>query len=207
MTKLLVYSDAPAVTHMLEELLKPLFLTNPIQPQSPFDPAAAILVLDAPSLSYLEELRSLYPEALFVCLLSLDQVRSYELLPYIRIIEKPCRVHQLFQVLQNVSAQVYNLGPYVFYPAHRFLKRQHDNETIPLTEKETEMLRVLYQNAGTPVQREVLLKQVWGYGSDLSTHTLETHIYRLRKKLEIPNSPEILSSHAIGYILNLPLKV
>jgi DNA-binding response OmpR family regulator len=53
-----------------------------------------------------------------------------------------------------------------------------------LTEKEINILRFLHRANGQPVSREVLLAEIWGYNSQISTHTLETHIYRLRQKSE-----------------------
>jgi len=55
---------------------------------------------------------------------------------------------------------------------------------IRLTEKETNILKYLYRAGGKPVAREELLEEVWGYNSGVTTHTLETHVYRLRQKIE-----------------------
>ena len=71
-----------------------------------------------------------------------------------------------------------------------------------LTEKETAILRYLYRADQRPVSRETLLQEVWGYNSGLTTHTLETHIYRLRQKIEEDAaSPAILVTQAGGYTL------
>ena len=72
---------------------------------------------------------------------------------------------------------------------------------IHLTEKETAILRYLYR-AGETVPRETLLQEVWGYNSGVTTHTLETHIYRLRQKIEKDAAaPAILVTEAGGYKL------
>jgi DNA-binding response OmpR family regulator len=76
--------------------------------------------------------------------------------------------------------------------------RQHEASE----EKETAILRFLYRAGLRPISREVLLQEVWGYNSGVTTHTLETHIYRLRQKIEKDAaSPEILVTEAGGYKL------
>ena len=73
---------------------------------------------------------------------------------------------------------------------------------VRLTEKETAILRFLYRAGLRPISREVLLQEVWGYNSGVTTHTLETHIYRLRQKIEKDAAtPEILVTEAGGYKL------
>ena len=73
---------------------------------------------------------------------------------------------------------------------------------VRLTEKETAILRFLYRAGQMPVSRETLLQEVWGYNSGVTTHTLETHIYRLRQKIEKDAAnPEILVTEAGGYKL------
>ena len=71
-----------------------------------------------------------------------------------------------------------------------------------VTEKETSILRYLYRAGQRPVSRETLLQEVWGYNSGVTTHTLETHIYRLRQKIEKDAAaPAILVTEAGGYKL------
>jgi len=73
---------------------------------------------------------------------------------------------------------------------------------VRLTEKETAILRYLYRSGEKPVSREVLLQEVWGYNSGVTTHTLETHIYRLRQKIEQdPANAALLVTEAGGYKL------
>ena len=76
------------------------------------------------------------------------------------------------------------------------------NKSIRLTEKENDILKFLYQNLKTIVSREILLHEVWGYNSKVTTHTLETHIYRLRQKIEIdPANACFLITETGGYRL------
>ena len=97
---------------------------------------------------------------------------------------------------------VFKVGPYLFRPAAKQLHDAARNKRIRLTEKEAAILKFLYRAGGRPVPRNVLLNDVWGYNSNVTTHTLETHIYRLRQKIE-PNPAEtrILLTEAGGYRL------
>ena len=78
---------------------------------------------------------------------------------------------------------VFKVGPYEFRPSVKMLVTAEDKK-IRLTEKETSILKFLYRAGGKAVSRDVLLDEVWGYNSGVTTHTLETHVYRLRQKIE-----------------------
>src|SRR5262245_60373327 len=93
------------------------------------------------------------------------------------------------------------IGSYTFRPSSKILLNQKGNK-VRLTEKETAILRYLYRADQRPVSRETLLQEVWGYNSGVTTHTLETHIYRLRQKFENDAAtPAILVTEAGGYKL------
>jgi DNA-binding response OmpR family regulator len=95
----------------------------------------------------------------------------------------------------------FNLGPYVFRPGAKVLVTEKGTK-IRLTEKETAILRYLYRAGQRVVQRDVLLQEVWGYNAAVTTHTLETHVYRLRQKIEKdPGNARILVTDAGGYKL------
>ena len=97
---------------------------------------------------------------------------------------------------------VYSIGPYIFRPSAKLLLQGESNEKVRLTEKETSILKYLIGNGGKAVSRDVLLNEVWGYNAGVTTHTLETHIYRLRQKIESdPSSAEILVTEPGGYRL------
>jgi DNA-binding response OmpR family regulator len=83
---------------------------------------------------------------------------------------------------EQSEAAVYRIGPYEFRPAGRVLIDDKQKK-IRLTDKETNILKYLYRK-GAPVAREELLAEVWGYNAGVTTHTLETHVYRLRQKIE-----------------------
>jgi len=98
---------------------------------------------------------------------------------------------------------VFKIGPYDFKPAVKMLTDEEDRR-IKLTEKESSILKYLYRAGGRPVSREILLNEVWGYNSGVTTHTLETHVYRLRQKIEPkPGENALLLTESGGYRLAL----
>ncbi|EAQ10517.1 MULTISPECIES: response regulator transcription factor [Maritimibacter] len=107
---------------------------------------------------------------------------------------------QLRQHEQSEDA-VFQLGPYTFKPAMKMLITE-DEKKIRLTEKETNILKFLYRSQEGVVARDVLLHEVWGYNAGVTTHTLETHIYRLRQKIEPdPGNARLLVTESGGYRL------
>ena len=107
---------------------------------------------------------------------------------------------QLRQHEQSENA-VFQLGPYQFRPAQKMLVDENDRK-IRLTEKETNILKFLYRAPEGVVPRDVLLHEVWGYNAGVTTHTLETHIYRLRQKIEPdPSNVTLLVTESGGYRL------
>jgi len=107
---------------------------------------------------------------------------------------------QLRQHEQSEDA-IFQLGPYTFKPAMKLLETE-DKKKIRLTEKETNILKFLYRAQEGVVARDVLLHEVWGYNAGVTTHTLETHIYRLRQKIEPdPSNVQFLVTEGGGYRL------
>ena len=97
---------------------------------------------------------------------------------------------------------VFTIGPYVFKPGAKLLVNDKTRKKIRLTDKETSILKYLYRAGNRVITRDVLLDQVWGYHADVTTHTLETHVYRLRQKIEAdPSEARILVTEAGGYRL------
>lgn len=107
---------------------------------------------------------------------------------------------QLRQHEQSEDA-VFAIGKYTFKPASKLLIDPKGSK-IRLTEKETSILKYLYRAGEKVVTRDVLLLEVWGYNTGVTTHTLETHIYRLRQKIENdPSNAELLVTETGGYKL------
>ena len=108
---------------------------------------------------------------------------------------------QLHKFKKSENTQ-YNIGNYVFKPNSKILE-SNENRSIRLTEKENNILKFLYKNLGNFISREILLHEVWGYNSTVTTHTLETHIYRLRQKIEDdPSNACFLITEPGGYKLH-----
>jgi len=96
---------------------------------------------------------------------------------------------------------IFKIGPYTFKPSAKLLLGE-DEKKVRLTEKETSILKFLYRAGDKVVGRDTLLHEVWGYNSGVTTHTLETHIYRLRQKVERdPSNAELLVTEPGGYKL------
>lgn len=107
---------------------------------------------------------------------------------------------QLRQHEQSEDA-VFQIGPYTFKPSMKVLVSE-DERKIRLTEKETNILKFLHRSNDGVVARDVLLHEVWGYNAGVTTHTLETHIYRLRQKIEPdPSNARLLVTESGGYRL------
>ena len=95
---------------------------------------------------------------------------------------------------------VFQIGPYSFRPVDKSMLDNRNNQKIRLTEKETAIIKYLYLADGGVVSRDKLLGEVWGYNPGITTHTLETHVYRLRQKIEKdPSNAQILVTKPNGY--------
>ena len=110
---------------------------------------------------------------------------------------------QIHQHEQSEYA-VFRIGQYSFRPGAKLLLDNETNRTVSLTDKETAIIKFLYFSNGKVVSREVLLDEVWGYKAGMATHTLETHVYRLRQKIERdPSKSALLVTEQNGYRLVL----
>ena len=124
-------------------------------------------------------------------------------------ITKPFRLGVLLARLRAHTHQyersddaVFTIGPYTFQPSNKLLVHNTDEKKVRLTDKETAILKFLYRSGNKVVSRDVLLDEVWGYNPGVTTHTLETHVYRLRQKIEAdPSNAMILITEPGGYRL------
>jgi len=120
-----------------------------------------------------------------------------------RVSELTARLRAQLRVFDNSEDAVFTVGPYTFRPSAKLLLDAARNRKIRLTEKEAAILKYLYRANGRPVGRQILLNEVWGYNSAVTTHTLETHIYRLRQKIEPdPAQARLLLTEGGGYRLD-----
>jgi DNA-binding response OmpR family regulator len=124
-------------------------------------------------------------------------------------ITKPFRLDVLLarlraQLRQHEASEdaIFTIGPYTFRPSAKLLTDESGKRKIRLTEKETAILKFLYRAGARSIGRDTLLNEVWGYNAGVTTHTLETHVYRLRQKIEKnPAKAEILITDGGGYRL------
>jgi len=125
-------------------------------------------------------------------------------------ITKPFRIGVLlarlrahFRQHERSDDAVFSIGRYTFRPANKLLVGIDDGKRVYLTDKETGILKFLYRQArNKPIGRDALLNGVWGYNAGASSHSLETHVYRLRQKIEVdPSNAEILVTESGGYRL------
>ena len=120
-----------------------------------------------------------------------------------RMNELLARVRAQLRVFDNSEDAVFTIGPYLFRPSQKLLLDPLRNRRIRLTDKESAILKFLYRAGGRAVPRQTLLNEVWGYNNTVTTHTLETHIYRLRQKVEpTPAHLRLLLTEAGGYRLD-----
>ena len=124
-------------------------------------------------------------------------------------VTKPFRLNVLLARLRAHLRQsehrddaVFAIGPYTFQPGAKLMTDPARRKKVRLTEKETAILRYLYHAGDRAIGRATLLGEVWGYNAAVTTHTLETHVYRLRQKIERdPANAEILITEPGGYRL------
>ncbi len=124
-------------------------------------------------------------------------------------IEKPFRIQHLIKKIDFILAKIsgskdvkHIIGPFIFFPEKKIITFNGQAD-IELTEKEVGILKCLLSSGEEIIDKDEILKQVWNYNPGVTTHTLETHVYRLRQKLEIsPSTPRIIVSEGGGFKLN-----
>lgn len=124
-------------------------------------------------------------------------------------VTKPFRINVLLARLRAHLRQhersedaVLQIGPYEFQPAAKMLVEKGGKKKVRLTEKEAQIIKYLYRAGERAIGRDQLLGEVWGYNAGVTTHTLETHIYRLRQKIELDaTAPKIIVTDKGGYRL------
>jgi DNA-binding response OmpR family regulator len=115
--------------------------------------------------------------------------------------ELAARLRTQLRLFDESEDAIVSLGQYIFRPSRRQLRDPANKRLIHLTDKETMILKHLFR-AGASVDRRTLLSEVWGYSSAITTHTLETHIYRLRQKIETdPSNPCLIVTNGDRYAL------
>ncbi len=112
------------------------------------------------------------------------------------------RIRAQLRQFERSEDATFTIGRYSFRPAAKILVSTDGKDKVRLTEKESAILKFLYRAKDQIVPRDVLLHEVWGYNPQVATHTLETHIYRLRQKIETdPSNAQLLITDGGGYRL------
>lgn len=112
------------------------------------------------------------------------------------------RVRAQIRQFEQLDDAVFPIGPYAFHPSVKILTDRATERKIRLTEREASILKSLYRMNGRIAPMERIMEEVWGQNADVSIHALETHIYRLRQKLEPdPSALQLLLTEGNGYRL------
>ena len=126
------------------------------------------------------------------------------------VIRKPFKLYDFLDALKKKTLlpkirrkECLNFKEYSLYPIKKEIVSSISGSIFKLTEKEVAILKYLYQNASKISEKEELLENVWGYSADASTHTVETHIYRLRQKVEQDGGSQLIITENNGYRLNI----
>ena len=167
-----------------------------------------IIILDE-NASLLPELRQKFERTPVFVLLKKGE-KSKEDSPFIKYVQKPLVLTDFLNNIKSAlnfilisDAGIINFNAYELSPLEKEIKNLNTGEKTKLTEREISMILYLYKMRGKTTTKSALLKEVWGYNPDASTHTIETHIYRLRQKVEKNKDwPELISTENGGYKLN-----
>jgi DNA-binding response OmpR family regulator len=112
------------------------------------------------------------------------------------------RMRAQLRQYQSSADAIFAVGPYLYRPGTRTLVERANGHEIALSDTENSILRQLCRAAGVAVSRQELYEQIWGFSAPLDTHTLQTHVYRLRRKMERdPSRPRLIVSERQGYRL------
>ena len=112
------------------------------------------------------------------------------------------RIRTHLRQYQNQENARIKIGAFHFIQGRKFLSHRETGETLNLTEKESAIIKYLLKKTGQVTPKAELLEEVWGYGDQISTHTLETHIYRLRQKINYVDDTPFIVTKENGYQLN-----
>lgn len=126
------------------------------------------------------------------------------------VLKKPFALVHFFDILYSANNKLdnskdgyLNFGVYQLRPVEKEIENIRNHEVIKLTEKEVEIIKYLYKFSDDYISKNELQKKVWKYNDDVSTHTVETHIYRLRRKVEKKNAPQLILTDKGGYKLKI----
>ena len=146
----------------------------------------------------------------FVVLRSLDTGNAVDIIVVDENLSPLQNYSNLQALFSAISRFENSAGGYLFFndyelhPMNKEIINLRNGELIKLTEKEVAIIKYLYKAGQNIVSKNDLLQEVWGYSPDVSTHTIETHIYRLRQKVEHDDkSAQLILTSEGGYQLNM----
>ena len=196
---LLLQCKSPVIAKTLSSYLEEDFLIT----DNASDPTLKAVILDSLPSSFIKEFHEQYPQVLIYLLLS-PQTKMPSFSFPLRVLEHPVSLHVLkSQLSEPIVQSILTLNEFKLYLHNRRLVHPDTTKNCILTEKETEILAYLHKVYPTSVSREVLLKDVWNYTEGVTTHTLETHIYKLKQKLTLTSGENLLKATEEGYSLSL----
>ena len=164
-----------------------------------------LILLDEES-SEIPELKTQYPQTPIVLLCEQEEPCASDIY---KSIKKPFSLNNLLftlssavNIIENTSEGYIHFNRFELRPSKKELFCKKSGKIIKLTEKEVSILKYLYKAKKRMVSKNELLENVWNYNSEVSTHTLETHIYRLRQKIEKGDkTSNLIITHEGGYQL------
>jgi len=203
MINVVIYSENPAFKADLENQIKNL---DGYSADVSLEPDILVLDEDTTKLAALKQKYDRVP--IFVLLKKGDKKQQET--PFIRYITKPFALNMFLDSMQSAlsfvlmsNVGILKFGGYELCPLEKELKNLKTSERIKLTEREVSMLLHLYKAKNNITTKTDFLREVWGYSPDVSTHTIETHVYRLRQKVEKnKNWPELIVTENGGYKLH-----
>ena len=196
---LLLHCESPAVLKALQAYLENDFFVETTESVS--EPQA--LLADHLASSFIKTFHKNHPQAAVYLLLS-PHVKVPTFPFPVRVLETPLRLKTLRdQLLIPPAASTLTLNEFTLYLTNRRLIHSDSSKNVILTDKATDLVQYLYEQHPMPVTREELLEKVWNYKSNVTTHTLETHLYKLKQKLGLSSGKNLLVSSEEGFSLLL----
>ncbi len=119
----------------------------------------------------------------------------------LRMGELLARIRTHLQLYQSREDAKITVGNFYFVQGRKTLTHKENSKVLNLTEKEASIIRFLLKKKEAGANKQELLEEVWGYNAKMTTHTLETHIYRLRQKISYIDDTQFLVTKNNGYTL------
>lgn len=170
------------------------------------DESPDMIIVDEDKQS-LQELRSMFP---YVPVIYLAQDINPQEDALNIAVKKPLRLMCLLDIIRSANNRLDNseegvlyFNGFCLYPNKRIIQSSDADKVVKLTEKEVDIIKYLYRHSDEFVDKSDLQKNVWQYSNDVTTHTIETHIYRLRQKVETDENHRLIETNGGKYKLKI----